>query len=415
VALLIDRFCEPADQRRLLPRIYTEEVDTFFTGAMFLTEKVGGSDVGANLVEARDLGNGFHSLHGEKWFCSNVNADIVFALARTNETIPGTRGLSIFLVEKHLENGERNPIDIVRLKDKLGTRSMASGECLLNGTIGKMVGPEFQGFRVMTEMINLSRMYNSVAAVAGGRRALIEAYQFLSFRQTFGKNALEHALVRDKFWELGSRQLASFVLVWRAIEAMDNAEAGNADEAELLRLLTPMAKRESAETAVYVCRESMELMGGMGYIEEGVIPKTMRDVMVLPIWEGAGNIMILDMLRAITKSRGLDVLVQEIERLCDPKTNAAEGRLLEWSQNLQKALADLPNKSQDEFECLGKSLMMDLTTCYQVVLLGQHFKQSGWLHFDWAARWMTRHVKGLWTNKLPPSVQEIQTLLAWDF
>ena len=198
VARLIDLFCDTEDKARLLPHIYTENADDFYTGAMFLTEKTGGSDVGANLVAATHLEGKNYLLNGEKWFCSNANADLIFVLARTDNSIKGTKGLSIFLVEKKLPSGEKNPIDVIRLKDKLGVRSMASAECILTNTVGKMVGKEFEGFKVMLEMITLSRIYNSVGALACARRALIEAYQFLSFRKTFGKTAIEHALIRTK-------------------------------------------------------------------------------------------------------------------------------------------------------------------------------------------------------------------------
>jgi acyl-CoA dehydrogenase len=415
VAHLIDRFATEADKGRLLPHIYTTDPQDFYTGAMFLTEKAGGSDVGANTVQARELGNGLYGLYGEKWFCSNVNAQIIFALARTQEEVQGTKGLSIFLVERTLENGDPNPIDIVRLKDKLGTRSMASGECLLNGTVGKLVGPEFQGFRVMTEMINLSRVYNSVAALAGGRRALVEAWQFLSFRVTFGKLALEHALVRAKFWELSALHLANFHLVWRAVDAMDRAEAGDKDEAELLRALTPMVKRDSAEMAVYLCRESMELMGGMGYIEDTVIPKTMRDAMVLPIWEGAGNIMVLDMLRVLAKGQGFGLILKEIQTLVAGEGYYAEV-LSHHCRVIHSRFAALQDCSQDEMEFLAKPIFLDLTRLYQCALLveagrndtsGRYELAVEWLMADWAKLDSARSAA--------PDVTELGSLIGWEF
>src|ERR1035437_8332516 len=204
VARLIDLFCEEEDKTRLLSHIYTENADDFFTGAMFLTEKTGGSDVGANITTAIHTEGKNYLLNGEKWFCSNANADIIFALARTDSSVKGTRGLSIFLVEKHLPSGERNPIDIIRVKEKLGVRSMATAECMLTNTVGKLVGKEFEGFKVMLEMITLSRLYNSVGALGCARRALIEAYQFLCYRKTFGKMVIEHALIRTKLTELGA-------------------------------------------------------------------------------------------------------------------------------------------------------------------------------------------------------------------
>lgn len=411
VAHLIDQFCEPADRDRLLPHIYTADHKEFFTGAMFLTEKAGGSDVGANLVRADHLDGATYALHGEKWFCSNVNAQVIFALARTQEQVAGTRGLSIFLVERQRPDGSPNPLGVVRLKDKLGTRSMASGECLLEGTWGTLVGEEFQGFRIMTEMINLSRLYNSVAALAGGRRALVEAWQFLGHRMTFGKPALSHSLVRAKVWELASLHMASFHLVWRTILAMDRAEAGDEGEAELLRLLTPMAKRESAELAVYLCRESMELMGGMGYIEEMVIPKIMRDVMVLPIWEGAGNIMVLDMLRAAGKSRGLHVMMEEMQCLCAEGGEWAR-RLLAEAQQVVAGLAALQELERDAMEFQAKGLFLRLTRCMEMALVIGH-REQGPVRHDLAIEGLAHHWGWQAHRANPPSTDELEELMGW--
>jgi hypothetical protein len=292
---------------------------------------------------------------------------------------------------------------------------MASGECLLNGTVGTMVGPEFQGFRVMTEMINLSRMYNSVAALAGGRRALVEAWQFLSFRKSFGKIALEHALVRAKFWELGALHLANFQLVWRAIQAMDAAEAGDETEAELLRFLTPMVKRESAELAVYLCRESMELMGGMGYIEDTVLPKTMRDVMVLPIWEGAGNIMILDMLGAVSKSKGLDLMIAEIESLCADDTAYGKALQLE-AKELSTRFDFIRTLSQDEREYQAKAVLLRLTRCYQAALLLGASRSDSTGRFLTALEWLLNDWGDFEGKRIAPPLRDaVATLIGWDF
>lgn len=405
-ALLVDRFCADDDRTRLLARVASDVAADFYTGAMFLTEKAGGSDVGANLVRAEQVDGRRYALYGEKWFCSNVNADIIFVLARTRAEVPGTRGLSIFLVEKRLPDGSRNPLGIVRLKDKLGVRSMASAECVLDGTIGTLVGEEGQGFAIMTEMINLSRLYNSVAALSGGRRALVEAWQFLSFRQTFGKTALAHSLVRAKLWELGALHLANFHLVWRAIRALDAAERGNAAEAALLRLLTPMVKRASAEAAVYLARESMELMGGMGYIEDTVMPKIMRDMMVLPIWEGAGNIMLLDMLRVMLKTEALGLLQVEMVRLVGDHT-LREGILADAGMAIA-GLKALVGQPQDALEYQAKAHFLALTGCFQaaLVIAEEGGTQRGELALGW--------LRGV-QRPVPPSVEELEALIGWEF
>lgn len=380
VARLIDLHCTEEDKMRLLPHIYTTELEEFFTGAMFLTEKSGGSDVGRNLVKAERKEDGTYILSGEKWFCSNVNAELIFALARTDESKEGTRGLSIFLIEKHLPDGSKNKLPIVRLKEKLGVRSMASAECVLDGTVGKLVGDEFNGFKIMTDMINLSRLYNSIAALSGARRALVEAYNFNLFRKSFGKTAIEHTLIKEKLFELGSLNVANFYLTWRAIEALDKADNGDENEKHLGRLLTPMVKKWSAEKAVYITRESMELMGGIGYIEDGVLPKIMRDVMVLPIWEGAGNIMTLDMLRASFKSDGLKVMMEEIKASLGKKSDY-DNIVLEHLKELKSKTKSLFEMEQDELELHAKYFFEKLTTLFQLSLILGNWEgtNEGWM------------------------------------
>lgn len=417
-ARLVAKYCTPEDQARLLPHIATTNVEELYTGAMFLTEKAGGSDVGANLVTATSIEGqeGYYHLNGEKWFCSNVNAEIIFALARTHPEVAGTRGLSIFLIEKTRPDGSPNPLEIVRLKDKLGVRSMASAECLLQDTWGKLIGEEQQGFKIMTDMINLSRLYNSVAAMGGLRRALIESYQFLNHRVTFGKNALEHPLVRTKVEELGALHWANFYMTWRSIRALDLADNGNKEEAALLRLLTPMLKRSTAATSVYVTREAMELMGGMGYIEDGVLPKIMRDMMVLPIWEGAGNIMLLDMLRASFKSQGLAQMLQEIHYQFDKVEEAAsKNTLLKALKELENLLPALQEASPAVMQATAKPAFEALTQLYQIACLIEYKDE---VSKEWIAPALAYFVRLYQQKQLclqePIAVETLHQLLAWE-
>lgn len=414
-ARLVDLFCTDEDKARILPHLYPESYKDLYTGAMYLTEKTGGSDVGSSITVATQKDGSRYTLNGEKWFCSNANADMIFALARTDNDKPGTKGLSIFLVEPNLPNGEKNPIDVIRLKDKLGVRSMASAECYLTDTEGTMVGPEFQGFKVMIEMVNLSRLYNSVAALSASRRALIEAYQFQSARVTFGKRSLEHALIRTKFTELGALNVANFYLVWRAIKALDNSDNGDEREAQLFRIINPMTKKWSAEKGVYITRESMELMGGLGYIEDQVMPKIMRDVMVLPIWEGSGNIIILDMLRAVWRSNGLQVLLEDIGNIA--KSSAEHGpfigKHLAELVGFAEHFKDLP---QDEMEANAKPYFERLTSLYQIALLVEALD-------DTSAAWINPALGYLKTTYAPDpklqkttplSTEEVERLIAWN-
>lgn len=414
VARLIDLYCDASDKQRLIPTIATKNIEDLSTGAMFLTEKSGGSDVGRNIVKANKIegSEDMYELHGEKWFCSNVNADIIFALARTNGEVPGTKGLSIFLIEKYLPSGEKNKLPIVRLKEKLGVRSMASAECELEGTIAKRIGEEFKGFKIMTDMINLSRLYNSVAALSGARRALIEAYTFNLHRKSFGKQAINHALIRDKFFELGSLNVANFYLTWRAIESLDKSDNGDEKATNLSRILTPMVKKWSAEKAVYIVRESMELMGGMGYIEDGVMPKIMRDVMVLPIWEGAGNIMTLDMLRASFKSDGLKVMLAEIKNISsleEEYTELMKSKLSDVSSKVQ-SIADL---ERDEMELTSKYTFNELTTLYQLAICIEETTNENKTWMNPTKKYLGLQLEGKKTDFLL-SKSEIDGLIGWS-
>ena len=415
VARLIDLFCTEEDKARLMPHIYTDKAEELYTGAMFLTEKTGGSDVGASITVARYHEDKTYLLNGEKWFCSNANAELIFALARTDNDVKGTRGLSIFLLEKYLPNGQKNPVDVIRLKDKLGVRSMASAECTLTDTVGLMVGNEFEGFKVMVEMISLSRLYNSVAALSASRRALIEAYQFLSHRNMFGKNALQHALIRTKLTELGALNLANFYLVWKAIHLLDLADAGNEKEAQLFRLVNPMTKKWSAEMGVYITRESMELMGGLGYIEDGVMPKIMRDIMVLPIWEGSGNVIILDMLRAHSKSKGFEVMCDEINRSAN--SSAAYGSFLKDELNKLIAFAkELTSLPQDEMESSAKPFFEKLTSLYQISLLIDALNDESKVWILPAIEFLkNKYVPADSMSIKPLSVEEVKGLIGWEF
>lgn len=414
VARLIDLHCEPEDQERLLKHIYTDKAEDLWTGAMFLTEKTGGSDVGANIVSATPIGNGYYHLNGEKWFCSNANGDIIFALARTDQDIPGIKGISIFLVEKYLEDGSKNPIEMVRIKDKLGVRSMASAECILTDTVGKLVGAEFQGFNIMADMVNLSRVYTAMGSLAGSRRAIIEGYQFLNQRQSFGKPTMEHALVRDKFWEVGSMYVADFYMVWRTIRAWDNAENGDEREEHLFRLLTPMIKKSVSEEGVYIAREGMELMGGLGYVEDTVMPKILRDLNVNPIWEGSGNIMVLDMLRASAKSQGLSILKDEITTALENAEGSVQ--LLESVEQLFDVVSTFESLERDELESTAKPLFEKLTEFYKLALLYQEHNDNtkGWVQP--AIRFFTNKLLNTGVQKRTPlSRAEVDALIAWEY
>jgi alkylation response protein AidB-like acyl-CoA dehydrogenase len=280
------------------------------TGAMFLTEKAGGSDVGKNETVARETADGWR-LSGEKWFCSNVDAEQILALARPEGAPPGTRGLGLFLVQRRQMEGAEFRIE--RLKPKLGTRSMPTGEVVLTDAPARLVGPVDQGFKQMAGMLNTSRLYNAVVSCAAIGRAWLESTSWLERRVAFGKPVAQHPLGAEVLAELEAEYAGCLALVLDAVTAMDRLDGGDAEAGALLRALTPLIKLFTAKVAVAAASEAVECLGGVGYTEDWSTPRLLRDAQVLPIWEGTTNVLVLDLLRVGAKG-GLDVLFQRARR-----------------------------------------------------------------------------------------------------
>lgn len=322
--------------------------DELWQGAMFLTEKQGGSDVGANAVTATRAGRRW-LLNGDKWFCSNVTADAILALARMPGNIPGTRGLGLFLVLRQKPIGNSGTIRIHRLKDKLGVRSMPTGEVTFENTAAFLIAGENEGFKQMAEMLNLSRLYNAVASVAGMRRALLEALKYGAGRKAFGHKLNELPLWRATMADLVAEHLGIFTLVFETVRALDRADTGDETARKLVRLAIPMAKALSGKLAVFAVSEAMEAIGGNAYIEESILPRLLRDCQVLPIWEGTTHILTLDALRAIQKEGSHEALFARIKlalsRAKQFDTAPVKARLADDAKHLE-ALSKLPAELQ---------------------------------------------------------------------
>lgn len=291
------------------------------TGAMFVTERQGGSDVGATATEARHDGSDW-LLSGQKWFASNVDADVVLTLARLPDGAPGTRGLGLFLVPRLCPDGSRNRYRIDRLKDKLGTRSMATGEVTLDGAFALPVGDLAHGFRQMAEMINVSRLSNAMRAAGLMRRALLEAVWHARHRHAFGRRLLDAPLLRRSLLPLVLHAEAALAFVLEASAVLDAADAGSPEAARRLRVLTPLAKYTICKRARSVTAEAMEVRGGNGYVEDWIDPRLLRDAHLGSIWEGSSNVVALDVGRAMRRDGAVDVLLRDLEarlgRLSDP-------------------------------------------------------------------------------------------------
>ncbi|MFI6872449.1 acyl-CoA dehydrogenase family protein [Streptomyces sp. NPDC050400] len=272
------------------------------TGAMFMTEKQGGTDVGLTETVATDRGTHW-TLTGKKWFASNPSADVILTLARVPGQGDGTRGLGMFLVPRLRPDGSRNTIRIDRLKDKLGSKSIASGEVTLDEAYATPVGQLTDGFRQMAEMLNVSRLSNAMRATALMRRAVRESVDHTRVRHVFGKPLFDQPLMRATLLPMILDTEAALHLVIEAAARLTEADAGDADARALVRVLTPLAKHTLCKRARTVTGEAMEIRGGNGYIEDWVNPRLVRDAHLGSIWEGSSNVIALDVLRCMRRQQ----------------------------------------------------------------------------------------------------------------
>ncbi len=304
-AKLLSNFGDAALKARYLDGLTQTDMEKLTQGGQFMTEKEGGSDVGKLTTTAVQEGDHWR-LSGEKWFCSNADAKIVMLLARPEGAVGGTRGVGLFLMPRTLDDGSPNRYRIVRLKDKLGTRSMASGEIKLEGAIAYAVGRLDRGFVQMAEMVNSSRLSNGVKSTALMRRAWHDAMTVAKNRVVFGNRIIDLPLARRQLMKIMLATEQALSMSFITADALDRAEAGSQDAAALLRILTPTLKFRATRDARKVCGDALEMRGGIGYIEEFAPARLLRDAHLGSIWEGTGNIVALDALRRAVGRHGAD-------------------------------------------------------------------------------------------------------------
>lgn len=340
-AARILRLFDPESFAEEIDALSSTDVGRLATGAMFMTERQGGTDVGRTETVATDHGDHW-TLTGQKWFCSNVSADVILTLARVPGQGEGTRGLGMFMVPKHRPDGSRNGYRIDRLKDKLGTRSMASGEVTLDGAWARPVGDLTRGFLQMAEMLNVSRLSNAMRAAALMRRAVRESVAHARERVVFGTPLFDQPLMRATLLPLALDAEASLGIVLEAAAQLDAADAGDQHAAALVRILTPLAKHTVTKRARHLTGEAMEVRGGNGYIEDWVDPRLLRDAHLGSIWEGSSNVIALDVLRTMRTKGGHETLADDatarLSVLADPAVRpAADVLRRRWEELRQRS------------------------------------------------------------------------------
>jgi putative acyl-CoA dehydrogenase len=301
---------------------------------MGMTEKQGGSDVRANTTRAVALGKGEYALTGHKWFFSAPMCDAFLVLAQAD------RGLSCFLLPRWTPDGARNRLHLQRLKDKLGNRSNASSEVEFDGAWARLVGEEGRGIQTILEMVNHTRLDCVIGSSAMMRQGLAQAMHHCAHRAAFGKKLAEQPLMRAVLADLAVESEAATTLMMRLARAYD-------EKSPFRRIATAVAKYWVCKRAAPHAAEALECLGGNGYVEESILPRVYREAPLNSIWEGSGNVICLDVLRALGKEpQARDAFLAElrlgrgVDRRLDAALDGAEAQLAQPDESQARRLVE---------------------------------------------------------------------------
>lgn len=331
---------------RMLAPSYREN----FTAAQFVTELQGGSDVGQNAVRAEKDSEGNWHISGEKWFCSNCHADVILLTARVDDSNYGTEGLGLFFVPARLNDSEHNHFHIRLLKDKLGTRTMATGEIEFNGAVAYPLDPLEGSFKVlMTDVLHISRLFNAVCVAGMAQQAVTIATEYAKQRVAFGKPLSEFPVIQQELKALHETQRHLNATVFQVAALQDQFDTGKFEDAVLLRMLVNLNKSYTAKVGVDQVRHSIDLLAGNGMVNQfSELPRLMCDMLVCENWEGTHHILEAQILNDIVKNQGDERFVAYIEYL--------GGETSEIKACFEK-LAELPTA---EKSCYLPELMMKM-------------------------------------------------------
>ena len=366
-------------------RLITRDPDRFWTSGQWMTERIGGSDVGRSETIAR-LEDGEYRLYGAKFFTSAVTAQSAMTLARIvdaqGRSIEGGRGLSVFYLETRDEHDRLNRIRILRLKDKLGTRALPTAELELDGTPAKILGEPGDGVKNIATLFNVTRLYNAAGAVSAMARGLALARDYAARREAFGKPLSDHPLHTETLAELEVEFQAAFHLFFHTITLMGRDECGEAtaDERAVFRLLTPLVKLYTAKQAVASMSEVVESFGGAGYMEDTGLPKLLRNAQVLSIWEGTTNILSLDALRAIHREGAFEPFLRQMRERVDavvhPELLDSAIRVREALDRIEEFLPRAAGDGAETVEAGARQFAFSLARTAAGALLLEHAQWS---------------------------------------
>lgn len=303
-------------KHKYMSHLISRDPKEFWTSGQWMTEKTGGSDVGLTRTQAQPFGD-LWKLYGYKWFTSATTSQMAMTLARPEGAEDGVKGLSLYVLQTRTASGDLNHLEILRLKDKLGTKALPTAELKLQGTMAEAVGGMGNGVRKISSLFNISRIYNAICATADLRRGLAMAEQFAANRVVF-KQKLQDQPIHRKVIEGLNADFAKclhFTMAVALLLGKDECGEATPEEKGLLRILTPLLKLYTGKKVVSVVSEVVEIFGGQGYVEDSGIARLCRNAQVFPIWEGTTNVLSLDLLRAFEKEAPFEVLQRYFDSL----------------------------------------------------------------------------------------------------
>jgi acyl-CoA dehydrogenase len=346
------------------------DIEPIMYGATWFTEIQGGSDLGANKTEAFHEGNEWH-INGEKYFASNAGiADLALVSARPKGSITGAKGLALFLVPRFNKDGKRNFL-IRRLKEKSGTISVPTGEVEFHNSEAYLIGEKDKGIYYIMDTLNVSRIANSVGALGIARKAYLEAYYYSQIRSSFGKPLIEHPLIRKDLLDMEIAIEGAMALTFKAISEFQKCwkdQPPYSENYHYSRLLTHISKNLTAEVSAYVTKSTMEIHGGLGFLEEYPIERLHREALITSIWEGTSNIQALDMLEAIFKKKAHEQLLKDMKNLMKEIQEEKETAELAM-RKIEETLSSMIRYREAELQFYAKDMLMNLGHAIAVILL----------------------------------------------
>ena len=402
---------------RALPHFLSRDASTFWLSGQWMTENAGGSDVGNTETVARQDTDGQWRLYGRKWFSSAVVGEAALALARPEvagqSPGQGTSALALFYVET-MDGMQRKPQLIIdRLKDKLGTHELPTAEIHLDGLPAWPLGELAHGVRQVAPMLNVTRTWNAICAVASMSRAIALARDYATRRQAFGRPLIEQPLHAQTLADMQAEFEGAFALAFEVAQLLGRVEHHSATprEAALLRLLTPLAKLWTGKLAVLLCSEALECFGGAGYIEDTGLPQLLRDAQVYAIWEGTTNVLSLDSLRALAGD-SLGALRTAMNSWLDGNDDMHAVGAIRHTLDAATHWLDRNAAQRDTLEAGSRGLALTLARSAAAALLAQQAtwsKQRGDLRPAAALRRFVAH--GL-DRLVTPDAEDVRQLLS---